>query len=116
MQGKILDYNSEFKSGLIRGEDGNKYRFSIDDCKSAIKPRTNAEVDFEPSEDKAVEVYILTNDTIKDATDTLLSAAEMVLPTFKPSSDSDRQDTLNGYKAIFLFSIVLVLIIIISVK
>lgn len=26
MQGKILDYNSEFKSRLIRGEDGNKYR------------------------------------------------------------------------------------------
>lgn len=29
MIGKILDYNTEFKSGLIRGENGNKYRFSI---------------------------------------------------------------------------------------
>lgn len=46
MQGKILDYSNEFKSGLIRGEDGNKYRFSIDDCKSAIKPRSGVEVDF----------------------------------------------------------------------
>lgn len=69
MQGKILDYNNEFKSGLIRGEDGNKYRFSIDDCQSAINPRTNAEVDFEPSEDKAVEVYVLTKDTVDDIKD-----------------------------------------------
>lgn len=74
MQGKILDYNSEFKSGLIRGEDGNKYRFSIDDCKSDLKPRPNAEVDFEPNGDKAVEVYILTKDTV-DAIKDIASSA-----------------------------------------
>lgn len=74
MQGKILDYNSEFKSGLIRGEDGNKYRFSIDDCKSDLKPRPNAEVDFEPNGDKAVEVYILTKDTVDDIKDIASSA------------------------------------------
>lgn len=66
MQGKILDYNSEFKSGLIRGEDGNKYRFSIDDCKSDLKPRPNAEVDFEPNGDKAVEIYVMTKNTLDE--------------------------------------------------
>lgn len=74
MQGKILDYNSEFKSGLIRGEDGNKYRFSIDDCKSDLKPRPNAEVDFEPNGDKAVEVYVMTKDTVDDLKDVASSA------------------------------------------
>lgn len=63
MQGKILDYNNEFKSGLIRGDDGNKYRFSVDDVKSATTPKVGAEVDFESSGDKAVEVYVLDQKT-----------------------------------------------------
>jgi len=74
MQGKILDYNNEFKSGLIRGEDDNKYRFSIDDCKSDLKPRANAEVDFEPNADKAVDVYVLTKDTVDNLKDVASSA------------------------------------------
>ncbi len=59
MQGKILDYNNEFKSGLIRGNDGNKYRFSVDDYESDGIPKVGAEVDFESNGDKAVEVYVL---------------------------------------------------------
>jgi hypothetical protein len=74
MQGKILDYNTEFKSGLIRGEDSSKYRFSIDDCKSAITPKANAEVDFEPSGDKAVEIYVMTKDALDDVKDVASSA------------------------------------------
>ncbi len=65
MQGKILDYNNEFKSGLIRGEDGNKYRFSIDDYKSDGSPKVGADVDFEPNVDKAVEVYVLNQKTVR---------------------------------------------------
>ncbi|MDP3441723.1 MAG: hypothetical protein Q8T08_02585 [Ignavibacteria bacterium] len=76
MQGKILDYNNEFKSGLIRGEDGNKYRFSIDDCKSDLKPRPNAEVDFEANGDKAVEIYVMTKDTVSAAVDASVLAAK----------------------------------------
>lgn len=74
MQGKILDYNNEFKSGLIRGDDGKKYRFSIDDCKSAITPKAGADVDFEPNGDKAVEVYVMTKDTVDDIKDVASSA------------------------------------------
>lgn len=75
MQGKVLDYNSELKSGLIRGEDGNKYHFSIDECKSTITPKVGAEIDFEPHEDKAVEVYVLTKDAVDDIKDIASSAA-----------------------------------------
>ena len=74
MQGKILDYSNDMKSGLIRGTDGNKYRFSIDDCKSSIKPRAGADVDFETSGDKATEIYVLTKDTIDDIKDTAKTA------------------------------------------
>ena len=31
MQGKILEYGEELKSGLIRGEDGNRYHFEAEE-------------------------------------------------------------------------------------
>jgi len=88
MQGKILDYNNEFKSGLIRGNDGNKYRFSIDDCKSDLKPRANAEVDFEVNGDKAVEIYILTKDAIDDIKDIASSAANTTVTAAKATTNT----------------------------
>lgn len=90
MQGKILDYNTEYKSGLIRGTDDKKYSFRIEDCKSSTKPRTGAEVDFEVREDKAIDIYILTKDTIDDiksiassATDTTVTAVKATVITTK---------------------------------
>jgi len=85
MQGKILDYNTEFKSGLIRGEDGNKYRFSIDDCKSTIAPKVGAEVDFEPNGDKAVEIYVVTKDTVEAIKNIASSAVDAATTTVKSS-------------------------------
>lgn len=90
MQGKILEYNTEYKSGLIRGGDENKYSFRIEDCKSSTKPRAGAEVDFEVREDKAIDIYILTKDTIDDiksiassATDTTVAAVNATVITTK---------------------------------
>ncbi|MBD3843999.1 MAG: hypothetical protein IE909_19410, partial [Campylobacterales bacterium] len=82
MQGKILDYNKEFKSGLIRGNDGNRYRFSIDDCKSTITPKIGLEVDFVVNSDKAVEIYILPQDTVEKIKDVISSATEIVPKNF----------------------------------
>lgn len=53
------------------------------------KPHPNAEVDFEPNEDKAIEVYILTKDTddIKNlassAANTTVTAAKAITSTIK---------------------------------
>lgn len=90
MNGKILEYNNEYKSGLIRGEDGNKYRFSIDDCKSEIKPRVNAEVDFEPSGDKAIEIYVLTKDTVDDIKDIASSAVKATVTVARAASEKTK--------------------------
>lgn len=107
MQGKILDYNNEFKSGLIRGEDGNKYRFSIDDCKSAVTPIVGANVDFESSGDKAVEVYVLAQNT--DEANTIKSEST---PTINPET---QKNVIQTVKKIVIWGVVIIIgIILIS--
>jgi hypothetical protein len=101
MQGKVLDYNNEFKSGLIRGNDDNKYRFSIDDCKSTISPKSGADVDFEPNGDKAVEIYILTKDAIDTIKETATDATVLAV---KVSS--------SGIKKIMPYAIITAIVII----
>lgn len=84
MQGKILDYNNDMKSGLIRGNDGNKYRFSIDDCKSSVKPHIGAEVDFETNGDKATDIYVLTSSissNVQEGINSTATTAKKILPT-----------------------------------
>ncbi|MFZ6772290.1 hypothetical protein ACO0LB_06185 [Undibacterium sp. SXout7W] len=75
MQGNIIEYRDELQSGLIRGADGNRYQFGINDCKSVIKPRTGAEVDFETQDNKAIEIYVLTKDIASDVKDAASTAA-----------------------------------------
>jgi len=110
MNGKILDYNSELKSGLIRGNDGNKYRFSIDDCKSDLKPRPNAEVDFEPSSDKATEIYILTKDSIDDIKDLASSVVGVTTNTVKASTGKIKKVILTVISIGILGFIIVVII------
>lgn len=57
MKGKVSEYNSEMKSGIILGEDGNEYEFSIDDYKISIRPLEGFEVNFEPSGEKANNIH-----------------------------------------------------------
>lgn len=84
MQGKILGYNNEFKSGLIRGEDGNKYRFSIDDYKTDITPKIGAGVDFEFNGDKAVEIYVL-----NQKTEQIITIRSELTPTISPETQKN---------------------------
>lgn len=60
MRGKILEYNDTTAIGYIRGEDGSKYRFSLEDCPpSSPKPRHGAEAEFTPYGGEAKEVSII---------------------------------------------------------
>lgn len=106
MQGKILDYNIEYKSGLIRGTDDKKYSFRIEDCKSSTKPRSGAEVDFEPHEDKAKEIYILTKDLIDDIKETASTALD--------ATTSTAQGYTNKAKKIipYIFGVILIVILV----
>jgi hypothetical protein len=61
VEGKILDYNSQSRQGLIRGNDGNRYEFSADEYRSQAEIRIGQAVDFEVDGKRAVGVYLLMN-------------------------------------------------------
>lgn len=62
MHGKIIIYDSEVEIGLVRGEDGKNYTLSILDCRSSIAPIIGVDVNFEPHEDKATEIYVISTE------------------------------------------------------
>ncbi|MDD2830220.1 MAG: hypothetical protein PHW18_11660 [Sulfuricurvum sp.] len=66
MKGKILDFNSEMKSGHVRDENEHKYPFFIGDCKNPQKIKLGANVDFEHDGEKAITITI--NDSVDDTT------------------------------------------------
>lgn len=59
MHGKIINYDSETEIGIVCGEDGKNYTLSIIDCRSIILPKAGLNVNFEPHDDKATEVNVI---------------------------------------------------------
>lgn len=59
MRGKIFEYNSETKSGLIVSEDGATYTFIFEEYQSYSDPIPDGEVDFLVDESNAIEIYPL---------------------------------------------------------
>lgn len=58
MKGKVLDYNIQNDSGLISGDDGNRYEFSSTQWKSSDAPKPYQKVDFEIDENIAKGIYL----------------------------------------------------------
>jgi hypothetical protein len=58
MKGKILDYSIQNSSGIISGEDGNRYEFSNTEWKSDKAPKVNQKVDFEIDDKIAKGIYL----------------------------------------------------------
>ena len=59
MEGKILDYNSETKQGLIKSSDGNRYEFVAEEYRSQTEIKIGQNVDFQAEADKATAIYLL---------------------------------------------------------
>lgn len=57
MKGHILDYSVQTNSGVISGEDGQRYNFSGADWRSNDVPAKGMGVDFSTSGDLATDVY-----------------------------------------------------------
>jgi|GEM_PF-1824498 len=64
MQGKILDYNNDMKSGFLRDESENKYHFFMGDCTNPEKLEMGADVDFEYDGEKATKITVI--ESVKD--------------------------------------------------
>ncbi|MEI6428599.1 MAG: hypothetical protein WCO45_09475 [Pseudanabaena sp. ELA607] len=60
MEGKILDYNSETKQGLIKSTDGNRYEFVAEEYRNQTEIKIGQNVDFQAEADnKATAIYLL---------------------------------------------------------
>ena len=58
MRGKILDFSDANRTGLIGGDDGNRYEFSAADWKSEVVVAAGREVDFVADGTRAKEIYV----------------------------------------------------------
>ncbi len=66
MKGIVIDFDELEKSGLILGEDGNRYSFELDNWKSKNKtPEIDVEVDFVVNENSASDIFCLTKNINK---------------------------------------------------
>ena len=57
MNGQILDYSAQTNSGLIAGDDGNRYSFVGAEWKDQAIPNRGMRVDFEAQGGDAVAIY-----------------------------------------------------------
>ncbi len=58
MKGKILDYSFQSSSGVITGDEGNRYSFQNQDWKGEKLPARGMSVDFTTEDDVAREIYL----------------------------------------------------------
>lgn len=98
MKGSILDFSIQTNTGIISGDDSNRYHFIGSEWKESVAPVRGMKVDFDiDAEGKAVAVYkaIGTSNTV----------------TFSPTSNVDKQEsdynfidwTLKGFKNFAVF-------------
>ena len=60
MKGKILDYMINTSSGVISGDDGNRYRFNASEwMQNDSFPQQGASVDFVVDGENATKIYVI---------------------------------------------------------
>lgn len=57
MKGTVLEFNSDERSGLISGEDGQRYTLTGDDWRGQTLPKQGSKVDFTIEGEYAKSVY-----------------------------------------------------------
>ncbi|WP_226989168.1 hypothetical protein [Paraglaciecola arctica] len=57
MKGKILEFNEDSRSGVISGDDGNRYNFEIKEWKGTALPKAGNKIDFSINGENAEAIY-----------------------------------------------------------
>jgi TM2 domain-containing membrane protein YozV len=58
MKGKILEFNEGSRSGVISGDDGNRYNFEIKEWKGSALPKAGNKIDFSANGENAEAIYV----------------------------------------------------------
>jgi len=79
MKGKVLDFNIQESTGVISGEDGNRYNFTTSEWKSSnVHPAKDVEVDFDTNENNAIAIYTISAPIAENNTEEFEKAAKGV--------------------------------------
>ena len=68
-QGRILAFDDEESTGIISGDNGNRYSFIIQEWRSQTRPRSGKYVDSVPEDHEARDIYELTEPPAGTRTD-----------------------------------------------
>ena len=132
MKGKILNYAENQDSGIILGEDGQRYNFKKEEWKEAKIPKKNQSVDFEIKDKDAIAIYldsspIVDMDDVKEKLsdigldreniDTKLASAKegiskaevFISPWIDLAKERTKQIFIHGvaYKGAFILSLII---------
>jgi len=57
MKGTVLHFDDQKRTGLITGDDSNRYKFSAEEWKPSTVPRVGCNVDFVKDGENAKEIF-----------------------------------------------------------
>ena len=64
MRGEVLGFDQSSGTGVLRAEDGRRYGFALAQWRESETPVKGDRIDFEPSGQQAVEIYLVTGSGI----------------------------------------------------
>lgn len=74
MKGKILDFSIQNSSGVISGDDGQRYNFTSSEWKSDKSPMVNQIVDFSIDGENANGIYLVQNSSSTEGKSKIVAA------------------------------------------
>lgn len=94
MRGKVLSYQDLEGTGIISGDDGNRYSFVRGDLQDGVRTvRVGADVDFQIDGDKATGIYVVGSGS---------AAADSINEVVEAFSGGEKNKVVAGVLAILL--------------
>ncbi|MFM2480087.1 TM2 domain-containing protein [Celerinatantimonas sp. YJH-8] len=61
MKGTILEFNESTRTGIISGEDGNRYSLDMEQWNGGSLPKSGTKVDFSVNGEQATSIYMISS-------------------------------------------------------
>jgi hypothetical protein len=108
MEGKIINYNPDTRTGSIQSNEGNRYIFSADDYRSPdeITVGQSVDFDFDTNNNRVVDVYALqgtysnVGNTVREIGSNLPQSGQVISQQVMEASKEAVSDTLTVFQSI----------------
>jgi hypothetical protein len=88
MQGSVLFFDRETRVGVVRGDDGRRYKFEPGDYVGGVAASAGDKIDFEPVEGRATEICVLRSGASGAAAETARNAVSEVFKGIRKTTQS----------------------------